>query len=99
MNLAQVRYIREVNVIHPTFAKELGLSIRSIDVEAHKIDDITLDTYGMVVKAFSVMDIANQVRFFEETFLVANVSPEVVFGMSFLTLSGADVNFLDRELW
>ena len=52
----------------------------------------------MVVAAFSVEDKANQVRFFEGTFLVANVSPEVVHGMSFLTLSGADVDFLGREL-
>ena len=43
-----------------------------------------LDTYGMVVAAFSVKDKANRVRFFEETFLVANVSPEVVLGMPFL---------------
>ena len=52
----------------------------------------------MVIAAFSVTDKANRVRFFEETFLVANVSPEVVLGMPFLTLSGADVDFLDREL-
>ena len=52
----------------------------------------------MMVVAFSVRDKANQVRFFEETFLVANVSPDVVFGILFLTLSGADVNFLGREL-
>ena len=43
-------------------------------------------------------DKENRVRFFEETFLVANVSPEVVLGMSFLTFSSADVDFLDREL-
>ena len=30
---------------------------------------------------------------------MANVSPEVVLGMSFLTRSGADVHFLSRELW
>ena len=53
----------------------------------------------MVVAAFSVVDKANQVRYFEETFLVANVSLEVVLGMSFLTLSDADVDFLGRELW
>ena len=41
---------------------------------------------------------ANRVRFFEETFLVANVSLEVVLGIFFLTLSGADVNFLGWEL-
>ena len=68
------------------------------DVGAQKIDSTTLDTYGMIVAAFSVTDKANQVRFFEETFLVANVSPEVAFGMPFLTLSDADVDFLDREL-
>ena len=36
--------------------------------------------------------------FLEETFLVANVSSEVVLEMPFLTLSGADVDFLNREL-
>ena len=53
-----------------------------------------LDTYGMVVAAFSVLDKVNQIRFFEETFLVANVSPEVVYGMPFLISNGVDVDFL-----
>ena len=52
----------------------------------------------MVVAAFSVVDKANQVEFFEKTYRVANVSPEVVLGMPFLTLSGADVDFLGRKL-
>ena len=68
------------------------------DVGAQKIDGTTLDIYGMVIAAFSVTDKVNRVRFFKETFLVANVSPEVVFGILFLPLSGADVNFLGREL-
>ena len=88
----------KVNAIYPTLARELGLPIRPTDVGAQKIDGTLLDTFGMVVAAFSVEDKANRVRFFEETFLVANVSPEVVLGMSFLTLSGADVDFLGREL-
>ena len=58
-----------------------------------------LDTHVMVVPIFSVVDKTNRVRFFEETFLVANISSEVVFGMSFLILSSADVDFLGRELW
>ena len=53
----------------------------------------------MVVAAFSVTDLADKVRFFEETFLVANVSPDVVLGIFFFTLSGADVNFPKKELW
>ena len=58
-----------------------------------------VDTFGMVVSAFLVTDKANRVRFFKETFLVVNVSPEVVFWMPFLTLSNANVDFLGRELW
>ena len=52
----------------------------------------------MVVAAFLLEDKANQVKFFKETFLVANISPDVVFGMPFLNLSGADVDFLRRKL-
>ena len=88
----------EVNAIYLTFAQELGLPIRPTDVGAQKIDNTTLNIYEMVVAAFLVMDKANWVRFFEETFLVANISPKVVFGMLFLTLNGVNVNFSDREL-
>ena len=51
----------------------------------------------MVIAAFLVKNKANQVRFFEETFLVTNVSLKVVLGMLFFTLSGKDVDFLGRE--
>ena len=84
--------------MHPFFAKQLGLPIQPTDVRAQKINDSTLDTHGMVVTAFSVVEKGNRVRFFEEIFLVANVSLEVVFGMPFLTLSGANVDFSGREL-
>ena len=88
----------EINAIHSTLTRELGLLIRTTDVEVQKIEGTMLDTFGMVVTVFSVTDKSNQVKFFEETFLVANVSPKVILGMSFLTLSGADVDFLGREL-
>ena len=88
----------EVNAIHLTLARELRLPIRTTDVGAQKIDGTLLDIFEMVVAVFSVEDKANRERFFEKTFLVANVSPEVVFGIPFLTLSVADVDFLGREL-
>ena len=101
-NEAQVQVLvnsrSEVNAIHPTFAKQLGLSIRTIDVGAQKIVGTMLDTHGMVIAAFLVVDKANRVRFFEKTLLMANVSPEVVLGMLFLTLSNANNDFLGREL-
>ena len=72
--------------------------MRPIDVKAQKIDGIILDTHEMVVAVFLVVDKANRVRFFEETFLVANVSLEEVLGMLFLTLSNTDVDFSGRNL-
>ena len=88
----------EVNAIHPTFAKQLGLPVQSTNVGMQKIDRSTLDTYGMVVTSFSIIDKRNRVRFFEETFLMANISLEVVFGMPYLILSGANVDFLSHAL-
>ena len=58
-----------------------------------------LDTYGIVVIAFFVTNKTNRVRFFKETFLVANISLEVVLGLLFLTLNSADIDLLRRELW
>ena len=95
---AFVNLENEVNAIYPSFAKQLGLPIRPTYVRDQKIDGTTLDTHKIGVAAVSVVDKANWVRFFEEIFLVANVSPKVVFGMLFLTLSGADVDFSGREL-
>ena len=87
-----------INAIHPNFAKELGFLIRLTDVGAQKIDGTMLDTYEIVVAAFLVTDKANRIRLFEKTFLMANVSSKVVLGVSFLTLSDADIDFLVREL-
>ena len=83
----------EVNTIHPFFVKQLGLPIRPTDVGTQKIDGTMLDIHGMVAAAFSIEDKANRVRFFKETILVANVSPEIVLKMLFFTLVGAKVNF------
>ena len=92
--LALLDLVSKVLTINPTFAKELALPIRPTDIGVQKIDSTTLDTLGIVVAAFFVTNKANQVRFFKETFLMANVSPEIVLGIFFLTLSSANVNFL-----
>ena len=84
--------------MHPSFAKQLGLLIQPTYVGAQKIDGTALDTYGIVVTAFTVVDKANRVRFFEKTFLVANISPDVVLRMPFLTLNSANVDFSGQEL-
>ena len=86
------------NAIYPIIVKLLGLPIRPTNIRAQKIDNNSLNTCEMVIAAFSVTNKANQLRFFEKTFIVANVCPEVVFGMLFFILNGADVNFLVWKL-
>ncbi len=52
----------------------------------------------MVVSTFSVSDKDGRERFFEESFLLVDVKPDIMFGMPFLTMSNADVNFQARDL-
>ena len=96
--LAPLNLSSEVNAMYPALTKRLGFVVQTTNIGAQKINGTTLEIYEIVVAAFSVTDQANRVKFFKETFLVANISPDVVFGMPFLTFSGADINFLKREL-
>ena len=88
----------EVNAMSPAYASKLGLRVRHTDVGAQKIDGSTLQTFGMVLANFQVEDKLGRTRFFQETFLLANISAEVVLSMPFLTLSNADVQFVEKEL-
>ena len=88
----------KVNTMTPTYIAKLGLKVRKTDIGAQKIDGSTLETFGMVLAGFQVEDKLRKVRFFQETFLLANISAEVVLGMPFLTLSNANVQFVEKEL-
>ena len=88
----------EVNAMNPAFASQLGLKIRKTNVGAQKIDGTTLEIYGMVVFTFSMSDKDSRERFFEEGFLLAEVNPEIVLGMPFLTMSNANIDFQARDL-
>ena len=73
------------------FAAKLDLYIRPTSIDTQKIDGSMLKTYGMTIAGFSIQDVLGKIRFFEETFLLADTSTNVVLGMLFLSLSNADV--------
>ena len=88
----------EVNAIHPIFAKELGLWVRpgtlwdifrcrSAKNRRHNTRHLWNDIYNLLADGQGK---SSQIQWM--TFLLANVSPKVVFGMLFLTLTGANVN-------
>ena len=47
----------------------------------------------MVVFIFFILDKDNKERFFEKNFLLANIKPNIIFRISFLTMRKTEVNF------
>ena len=90
--------ISKVHAISYAFAHQLDLTIWKINIGVQKIDGTTLETYEMVVCTFSVSDKDDRERFFKESFLLANVKPEIILEMLFLTMNNADVDFQARDL-
>ena len=88
----------KVNAMSQTFAQQLGFKICKTNVGVQKIDSTTLETYEIVVSTFSVLNKDGKERFFEKNFLLANVKPDIVLGMPFLTMSNADIDFQVRDL-
>lgn len=52
----------------------------------------------MIVSIFSILDKNDRVRFFEESFLLNNVKPDIALRISFPTLSNANLDFKDQNL-
>ena len=52
----------------------------------------------MVVFSFSLSDKDSQERFFENSFLLPDVKLEIVFGIHFLIMINADIDFQARDL-
>ena len=82
----------------PAYAAHLGLKAKMTDLGAQKIDKSLLGTYSMVIAAFQVVNKLGRSWFFQETFLLADMSMEVVLFIRFFTLSNVDVQFMDKEL-
>ncbi len=52
----------------------------------------------MVVSTFSVLNKDGRERFFEKSFLLTNVKPNILLEMPFLTISNSDVDFQAQNL-
>ena len=88
----------EFNTISQAFAHQLDLKIPKTNVEVQKIDCTTFETYKIVVSTFFMSNKDGRKRFFEKSFLLADVKPNIVLKMPFLTMSNVDVNFQARDL-
>ena len=62
-----------------------------------KNDRSSLIIFGMVIASFQVQDKSGKVRFFQETFLVADTRMDIVLRMPFRTLNNADIRFAEGD--
>ena len=68
------------------------------NVGVQKIDGTTLKTYEIVVSTFSVADKDDREKFFKNSFLFADVKPNIELKISFLTISHANIDFYAWDL-
>ena len=96
--LALLNSKNEINAMTPAYVAHLGLKVRVTNIGVHKIDGSLPATYSMVITAFQVVNELGRSRFFQKTFLLANINMKVVLGMPVLTFSNADVEFAEKKL-
>ena len=72
------------------------LKICSTDVEVQKIDSSTLKMFEMVLASFQLEDKLRKVWFFQEIFLLTDLSIEIILEIFFLTFSNKNV-FLQKK--
>ena len=75
------------------YAWKLRLKIWKTNIGAQKIDGSALETFEIVIADFLIEDKASRLRFFQETFLMADTKFEVILGMLFLKISNTDILF------
>lgn len=87
-----------INVMNQVFTFQLDLQIQQTNVRALKIDETTLRTYKIVVSIFFVSDQDRKKRFFEKSFFWADIKPDIVLSMLFLTMNNANLDFQAKDL-
>ena len=80
------------------YVSKLGLKVRLTNIKTQKIDNFTLKTFEMVLASFQVENKLERPWFFQETFLLANLSMEVVLEIPFLTFNNANIQFALKKL-
>ena len=81
----------KINAMTLRYASKLGLKVRSTNGGAQKFDKSTFKMFEIVLASFQVEDKLKKTRFFQETFLLANLNIKVVLEILFLTLSNANI--------
>ena len=73
----------KVNAMTSAYISKLSFQAYHTNVKAQKIDGSFFQTFKMVLASFQVEDKLRRHQFFQETFLLADISVEIVLSMLF----------------
>lgn len=73
------------------YAAKLYLNTCFTNIGAQKIDDFTLETFGIVLASFKIKDKLGKYRFFKELFLLTETNIEVILKIPFLIFSNTNI--------
>ena len=88
----------EVNAMTPEYASKLSLKVCPTNIKAQKIDNSIIETFQIILASFQVDDTLEKARFFQEMFLLTDLSIEIVLGILFLTFSNTNIKFIYKKL-
>lgn len=80
------------------YIAKLALKICNINIEAKKIDGPIFEMFEIVIASFQIEDKFKKAWFFQETFLLVNISVKVVLRITFLIWSSAIILFEEKKL-
>lgn len=79
------------NVMNFGYNKKLGFKVQKINIRAQKVNSSILKIFEIVSADFQVENKENRPKFFQKTFLIANIKFEVILEILFLKICKADM--------
>ena len=84
----------KVNIMTLVYMIKLFLRPKPTNVDVQKIDSYTLEIHGIILASFSLQDSQEKILFFEESFLLADISLKIVLKMPFLAFNNTNIKFV-----
>lgn len=97
-----INFGSEINTITLIYVAQFSPTPKPTNVNTQKINNLALKIYEMTTGGFLVEDKLERIRFFKQSFLLADTSLEVILKMPFFLLNYVDVNFktiIERFTW
>ena len=88
----------EFNAMSPSYIEKLELMIWKTIIRIQKIDGSALETFEMMIADFELENKVGRLKFFQETFLIANTKFKMFLKIFFLKINNINMSFSKKTL-